>query len=261
MTVPPAPPAPPVDQQPPSIPPDQAPVDWRASLPEDIRGEKSIEQYKTLPDFVKGFVETKKMVGQALRAPAADAPDEEWEKFYRAGGAPEKPDEYKFNIPAEISVPPEVEQRLRHQAHKMRLNGRQTQQMINEYAKEYLEDRRLAKQATNEVSEKFQQEWGGNYKRNMALIDRALDQIDPDKSLRLVLNESGAMYHPAIIKHFHEYSKRLVEGGLMQGDVDGVVGREEARAKIAALTPAWQASKPGDPIREEMTRLHQLAFD
>ncbi len=66
-----------------------------------------------------------------------------------------------------------------------------------------------------------------------------------------------------MIDLMHEWGKRLVEDGLMPGDVQGVTGREEAKTKIAELMarPEYKTSKSGDPIFEEVRKLHQLAYD
>lgn len=238
--------------------------DWKTNLPDDLKADPSIVQYKNLPDFAKGFVETKKMVGQSLRAPAADAPDEEWEKFYRAGGKPSSPDEYKFSAPEGV-LTPEEEKGIREEGYRLGLNNRQIQKRVDMFASEKAEFAKFERAELEKTEQTLRQKWGANFDRNKALIERTLDRIDPNKELRAYFDMTGLGNHPVLINLFHEWGKRLVEDGLMPGDVQGVTGREEALKKLAEIDAdpkhPYHASKHGDPIFEEVWKLRQIAYD
>lgn len=239
--------------------------DWKAALPEDLRADASLGSFKGIPDLAKSFIETKKLVGQKFAPPGDEATEEEWNTFFGKIGVPEKPEGYKYTKPEIVEIPAEVEKTLLSQAHKMKLTPRQTQAFLNQYAEERkaMNDRDI--QATREADERLRKEWGGNYTRNMALISRTLDQIDPEKTLRAFLNDTGLGNHPVMINLLHRWSKRLVEDNIIPGDVEGVATREQARLKIAEiqkdLKHPYHTSKSGDPIFEEVRKLHQIAYD
>lgn len=238
-------------------------ADWKGSLPDDLKADPSIGQYKSLPDFAKGFVETKKMVGQSLRAPAADASDEEWDKYYKAGGKPNAPEEYKFALPEDFKLTPDEEKEIRDTAYRMGLNGKQVQRLIDLQAERVAGLRKVEREELTKVDKTYREKWGATYERNKAIVTRTIEKIDPDRKLRAFFDETGLGNHPVMIDLMYEWGKKLVEDGLMPGDVQGVTGREEARAKIAELMakPEYLKSKPGDPLFDEVRKLHQLAYD
>jgi hypothetical protein len=238
-------------------------ADWKAGLPDDLKADQAIGQYKTLPEFAKGFVETKKMVGQSLRAPAENATDEEWDKYYKAGGKPNAPEEYKISLPEDFKLTPQEEKYIRDMAYRMGLNGKQAQKMVDLQAEQVAGTRKGERDELVATDKTYREKWGATYERNKAIIARTIEKIDPDKKLRAFFDETGLGNHPVMIDLMHEWGKRLVEDGLMPGDVAGVTGREEAQAKIKELMakPEYLKSKKGDPLFDEVQKLHQLAYD
>jgi hypothetical protein len=238
-------------------------ADWKSGLPDDLKTEKSLEGFKAIGDLAKGFVETKKLVGQTLRAPAADAPDEEWDKYYKAGGMPNTPEEYKFSLPDDFKLTKEEEKEVRGMAYRMRLNDKQTQMMVDLQAQGVADMRKAEREELAKTDKAYREKWGANFDRNKAIVSRTLDRIDPEKKIRAFFNETGMGNHPVMIDLIYEWGKRLVEDGLMPGDVAGVIGRDEALTKIKELTakPEYMKSKKGDPIFDEVQKLHQLAYD
>src|SRR3990172_5233326 len=84
--------------------PAPAPTDWRAALPDDLKADKRLEQFKGTdwaeagPPRARAYAETKKMVGGSLKAPKKHATPEEQPAFYTALGRPETPDKYDTKI-------------------------------------------------------------------------------------------------------------------------------------------------------------------
>ena len=234
-------------------------ADWRGSLPDDLKADPALVSFKDLPSLAKSFVETKKMVGQTLRPPAADAPDDEWDRYYRAGGKPNAPEEYKINMPQGITIPPEEEKALRLEAYRLGLNSRQMQGLFDSYASDLAAAQKAEQAELAKIEAAYKQKWGPNYNRNRALVTRTMERVDPEKRLEGL----GIGNHPVIVDLLLEWSRKLVEDGLMPGDVAGVTTREDAiaRAKDLMAKPEYAKSKAGDPIFDEVRKLHQIAYD
>jgi len=250
---------------PPVVSPEPPPPtpDWKESLPDDLKADPSLVAFKDLGSLAKSFVETKKLVGQTLRAPAADATDEEWDKYYKAGGKPNAPEEYKLALPEDFKLTPEEEKDIKDTAYRMGLNGKQAQKLIDLQAERVAVMRKSEREEVAKVEKTYREKWGATYDRNRAIVARTIEKIDPDKKLRAFFDETGLGNHPVMIDLMHEWGKRLVEDGLMPGDVQGITGREEAQAKIKELMakPEYLKSKRGDPLFDEVQKLHQLAWD
>lgn len=96
--------------------------DWKQALPEDIRENPALKDFKDPVALAKSYLETKSLVGASLRPPGPDASPEAKEEFARklrekvpdlvprsdekalweALGKPSKPDDY---VPGEGDVP------------------------------------------------------------------------------------------------------------------------------------------------------------
>ena len=239
-------------------------ADWKAGLPDELKAEASITGFKGVGDLAKSFVETKKLVGQSLRAPATDASEEDWEKYYKAGGKPNNPDEYKVSIPEGI-VTKEEEKAIRERAHRLGLNSRQVQKVVDLTVAEVAEMQKAERDEKARIDASYKEKWGANYGRNNALIDRTIERVDPEKKLQSFLEATGLRHHPVMIDLFLNWSKRLVEDGLMPEDVEGVPGRDEAKTAISKIMNdpkhPYHTSKTGDAAFEEMRKLQELAWN
>ncbi len=60
---------------------DQLPDDWKDILPEDLKGAGALENINSVSQLAKMMVDTKQMVGNALRVPNVDASDADKKEF------------------------------------------------------------------------------------------------------------------------------------------------------------------------------------
>lgn len=106
----PPPAAPPPGEQPPVSPLGRAPQDdqqqqqqagqpaaWLAELPEELRGDATLQRYKSVQELAQGLLENKKLARSKVMLPNADDPD----SFTRFAAAvrPEDASAYDFGIP------------------------------------------------------------------------------------------------------------------------------------------------------------------
>lgn len=130
--------------------PDAGAKAWMDSLPDELKGDKSLAVFKSPEDLAKSYLETKKMVGSRIELPKADDPDS-FERF-AAAVRPEKAEDYRIEVPegqdaafAE-SMRPVFHQAGLHPAQVEKLvaanNAWQAQQMaaLNEAAQRELAD-------------------------------------------------------------------------------------------------------------------------
>ena len=108
----------------------------------------------------------------------------------------------------------------------------------------------------------LQEEWGGNFKRNVAYAQRAVSHIGGDE-LKSVMDETGLGNNPVIAKAMYKIGKMMVEDGIIPGEVQGTVTSQDAKSKIAeimadAAHPYHTGQKEAI---EEMRKLHQIAYN
>jgi hypothetical protein len=74
-------------------------TNWKASLPEDLRKEKSLEAIQDVSSLAKSYVDAEKIVGGSIRIPKEGADQKEWDAFYSKLGRPESPEKYEVKRP------------------------------------------------------------------------------------------------------------------------------------------------------------------
>ncbi len=70
---------------------------WMDSLPDDLKGDKTLARFKSVEELAAGLVERQKMLGNRIELPKADDPDS-FERF-AAAVRPEKAEDYKIEVP------------------------------------------------------------------------------------------------------------------------------------------------------------------
>ena len=78
--------------------------DWRESLPEELRNDPTLQNYKDVESLAKTVVHQQKMIGSRVPLPKTE---EEKAELYGKLGRPEEPAKY------EVAVPEDYQQYLR----------------------------------------------------------------------------------------------------------------------------------------------------
>ena len=75
-------------------------------LPEEYRTDKSFAKFKDINGLAKSYKEMQSMLGKKGSAiPTAESSAEDWGKFYKQLGVPEKAEDYKFETDKELNIP------------------------------------------------------------------------------------------------------------------------------------------------------------
>lgn len=244
-------------------------ADWKTSLPPELQGEKSLADIKDVPSLAKSWIETKKMVGNALKLPKADAPDTEWEPIYAKLGCPETPDKYEFKrpdkLPEGVSYDEELETEFRGMAHSLGLNGRQAQGLLQKFTDFQTKRFTEATAAQAESINVLKKEWGNDYDKNVGLAIRAVKEIG-GAPLQAELDATGLGNSPLLIKHFASLGNRAAESTLILGDSTVDDTSTQAQAKLDVIMndknhAYWnqQATRESRQAAiKEVGRLHQI---
>ena len=66
-----------------AVPDTPAESDWRSSLPDDLRENPTIKDTPDIQTLAKRLVDSRSQLGNSIRIPGADAPQEDWDKFHQ----------------------------------------------------------------------------------------------------------------------------------------------------------------------------------
>lgn len=244
-------------------------LDWSKFIPQEYASEKLWEPLKGkgLPEVLKGYAESQKYIGGAIRLPGPDAKPEEWDKFYAKLGRPEAPDKYEAKLPEVHGLGVDEEQLKTSLArlHKAGLTNAQVQAVFDIYGETVGKAQEILAKSAKEAEAELREVWGGAFDKNLALAKRTVREMGGE-SLLGFLESSGLANAPVFLRFLAKVGATLAEDGSISDEIEGVDSSEDAMAKINAIRgdknhPYWNRQHPGheDAVRE-MERLHQIAF-
>ena len=78
---------------------DQPQTNFKDTIPEQYREEKSLENINSMDDLLKGYVHAQKLVGtNKIPVPNKHSTDEDWNEVFKRLGAPDTPEGYQYNL-------------------------------------------------------------------------------------------------------------------------------------------------------------------
>lgn len=69
---------------------------WNSALPDDLKSDPSLKDFKDVGGLAKSYVEAQKLIGSSIRLPREGAGEDELSKFYNRLGRPEKIEGYEY---------------------------------------------------------------------------------------------------------------------------------------------------------------------
>ena len=228
----------------------QAPSeDWKASLPEDIKGNQLIHNLESVEALAKTAIHAQSLVGaEKLPIPGKWANDDDWNSVYTKLGKPENAEGYKLEVKEGTKVDKDIEGWYRGLAHKAGLNDRQANTIFQEYmtkeaelqsanappSEEQLEIKR------GEAEIALKKEWGKAYDNKMKEARNVLEEFAPKEFDQLITQEGLPLGNdPAFIKtlaNIGSYIKGKLGEDKMIGDKqDQQYTPADAEKEIAAL--------------------------
>ena len=186
--------------------------DWRSSLPDELKNDATLQNFKDVESLAKTVVHQQKVLGSRIPIPKTD---EEKSELYTKLGRPESGEAYDFTIPETHKSHFNEDQvkEFRNVAHQIGLNNEQTKALIDFQVKSVdheiqrqSTDLTVTKQATEDTLKK---EWGYDYDKQVRNAQRALQVYGNEELNQLMNTEAGNI--PAVIKLFARLGSEVTE--------------------------------------------------
>lgn len=245
---------------------------WLESLPEDLRGSQSLQNFKSVEDLAKSYVHQQPLIGaDKLVKPSKDAQKEDWDAFYTKLGRPESPDKYDFSetkIPDGVRVEESDIKEFMADAHSVGLTKAQAATLFHNHMTRFGEKvselQRQFEQRNSENDKVLRKEFGQDYDNRIAIAAQAMEKFG-SKQMVEKFEAVGLAKDPDLVKAWAEVGKYLAEDTLVPGV--GTSGFKmtpaEAMAEISAkrLDPEFQkahndAMHPGH--KDAVAKMKQL---
>jgi len=238
-------------------------------IPEEYRGEKSLSNFKDMNDFVKSYLSAQKIVGaDKIPVPNKFATEEDWKAVFNKLGAPEKPEDYKYNF-KEGEVDQELLSTFNQQAHKLGLLPQQAESLIkfyndlNEGSSVQAEER--AAQTRLHTENELKKEFGPQYVKRLDQAKRLASSTLGNDFLENTLLADGSRLgdNLNVVKAFSELAEKLSEDEVVKGDSSSYMTANEIEKEITSLTeegsPYWIKTHPNhQKAVQEVLKLREL---
>jgi len=238
-------------------------------IPEEYRGEKSLSNFKDMNDFVKSYLSAQKIVGaDKIPVPNKFATEEDWKAVFNKLGAPEKPEDYKYNF-KEGEVDQELLSTFNQQAHKLGLLPQQAESLIkfyndmNEGSSVQAEEK--AAQTRIHTENELKKEFGPQYVKRLDQAKRLASSTLGNDFLENTLLADGSRLgdNLNVVKAFSELAEKLSEDEVVKGDSSSYMTANEIEKEITSLTeegsPYWIKTHPNhQKAVQEVLKLREL---
>jgi len=260
-------------------------------LPEDLREDPSLKDFKDVGSLAKSYVHAQRTLGNSLRIPTTDHSKEDWDKFYEKLtsipnvayipqdendmsiynklGRPEDPNKYSIDTSEASSEEVKLADSFRVVAHKVGLTDTQVKTLVgwqSERNQAYWED--MNKKAESTV-DNLKKRWGPDYANRMQGAKHTLRVYAnkyPEELQQLISGPTGN--NPVFLDMASRLAESLQEQGtIAQGpSVNYGMSAEEALDKIATIKSnnSHAYHNINDPAHkaavEKVRRLYKIAY-
>lgn len=202
---------------------------WYEVLPEDLRAEKSLHNFKTLEDATRAFVSAQKLIGRdkIVVPDPKTASAEDYQAVFKKLGLPESPKDYAVKLEEDSGLDPAFIEKVKDTAHKAGVLPKQLEAVLQWYSKEnkaamaaHQEQQRAAHL---EEHQKLRREWGEAFDSKLQAARLALKDGATPEDMKY-LESKGLLTDARLIRIFAKLGDVLHEGTLKGGNGSAAAG-------------------------------------
>lgn len=242
-------------------------VNFKDLIPQSYREEKSLQNFNNMEDLLKSYLHAQKLVGaDKIPVPNKHATDDDWKEVFKRLGAPEKPEDYKYNID-QLDQTQVAE--FNKTAHQLGLLPKQAEGLIKFYNElsnnqaSSLEQRAADAQLQTEID--LKKEFGPQYSKRLDQAKRLAVGTLGEEFLENTILQDGSRLgdNINIIKAFSNLADKLSEDEIVKGDTSGYMTAKEIEKEINELTQEgsayWSKTHPNHAKAvQEVLKLREL---
>ncbi len=244
---------------------------WKNSISEEYRADPSIEKFTEIDALAKSYINATKMIGQdKIVIPTKNSSQEAWDEAYAKLGRPESADKYALDVKSDVVPFDETAiKSFAEQSHKLGLNNKQAQGILEFYKNNMEGSAQQAKidteTAQSQAEQQLRQEWGrdfdGKVKQAGAL---AKANINPEVLDMTLSNGTRLGDHPEIIKGFAKIANMMSEDKIVSTESENVNTVADIETEISAITndtdgPYWNKQHPDhDKVVQQVYTLREM---
>ena len=248
---------------------DQPQTNFRDTIPQEYKEEKSLENINSMEDLLKGYVHAQKLVGtNKIPVPNKHSTDEDWNEVFKKLGAPDTPEGYQYNF-KDQEVDSQQVSEFNKKAHQLGLLPKQAEGLIKFYNEfngnlaAAQEDQ--AAQAQLNTETELKKEYGPQFSKRLDQAKKlAIGTLGQDFLENTYLKDGSRLGDNLnVIKAFSSLADKLSEDEIIKGDGTGYMTAKEIEKEIDDLTqegsPYWNKTHPNHQKNiQEVLKLREM---
>ena len=244
-----------------TLTPETVVTDWKASLSDEIRADKSLENIKDIEGLAKSYVHAQKLVGSdKIPVPNKFATDKDWDAVYEKLGRPADATGYKYDLPEDQNLDTEALNSFSDQAHKLGLLPGQANGIVKFYnemtANSMQEAESTAVAAREASSTELKKEWGQAFDQKISQAANLAQSVGANELFNSQMADGTKLGdHPVLIKAFAQLAAQMGEDNITQSSGPAFQTPAQLDKEIGELT------MPGSAYWDKNHPNHQLAVE
>ena len=244
-------------------------TNFKDLIPENFKEEKSLENFNNMEDFVKSYLHAQKLVGaDKIPVPNKHATDEDWNEVFKRLGAPNNPEDYKYNLKDQEMDTGQLQQ-FNETAHRLGLLPKQAEGLIKFYNElngninATQEEKAAEAQLVTETE--LKKEFGPQFAKRLDQAKRlAVNSLGQEFLENTYLNDGSRLGdNLKVIKAFSEMADKLSEDPIIQGDGTSYMTARDIEKEITDLTQEgsayWSKTHPNHKKSvDEVLKLREM---
>ena len=244
-------------------------TNFKDLIPEEFKEDKSLSNFNNMEDLLKSYKHAQSLVGaDKIPVPNKHATEEDWNEVFKRLGAPDKPEDYKYNIKDQELDSNQVSE-FNKTAHQLGLLPKQAEGLIKFYnemnGNNAASQEEAAAQAQLNTETELKAEYGPQFAKRL------------DQAKKLAVNSLGSEFlentylkdgsrlgdNIKVIKAFSELADKLSEDEIIKGDGSEYMTAKDIEKEINELTQEgsayWSKTHPNhNKAVQEVLKLREM---
>ena len=222
-------------------------TNFKDLIPEGFKEEKALDNFNNMEDFVKSYLHAQKLVGaDKIPVPNKHATEEDWNEVFKKLGAPESPEDYKYDLKDQELDSQQVSE-FNKAAHKLGLLPKQAEGLIKFYNEMNgniaSSQEELAAQAQLQTETELKKEYGPQFAKRLDQAKKlAVNSLGSDFLENTYLKDGSRLGdNIKVIKAFSDLADKLSEDEIIKGDGSDYMTAKDIEKEINELTQEGSA--------------------
>ena len=244
-------------------------INFKDLIPESFKEDKSLNNFNNMEDLLKSYKHAQSLVGaDKIPVPNKHATEEDWNEVFKRLGAPEKPEDYKYDFKDQEMDSGQLSE-FNKTAHKLGLLPKQAEGLIKYYNElnsniaENQEDQAAKSQLITETE--LKKEFGPQFSKRLDQAKKlAVNSLGSDFLENTYLKDGSRLGDNLnVIKAFSQLADKLSEDEIIKGDGSEYMTAKDLEKEINELTQEgsayWSKTHPNhNKAVQEVLKLREL---